>query len=82
MRKKTTDEQIKADRWRKQLDRQAEYSKAKYDHISLVLPKGYKQLIQTVCSMHGYKSASEYVKHLMDMDGVCLSMPGEDEIQD
>jgi hypothetical protein len=45
-----------------------DYMKNKYDRIALLLPKGYKDIINDVLQAQGYKSANEYIKHLIDKD--------------
>lgn len=39
-------EKEKLERLKKRYDKQNEYLKHKYDRVSVVLPKGYKELIQ------------------------------------
>ena len=72
MRKKETDLEVIKQRYQKRLDRQNEYNKKKYDHISLVFPAGCKEKILTACKEKGYKNPSEYFKELLRQDGVFL----------
>lgn len=45
-----------------------DYMRKKYDRIAVLLPKGYKDIINDVIQAQGYKSANEYIKHLIDKD--------------
>ena len=72
MRKKETDLKIIQERYQKRLDRQNEYNKSKYDHISLVLPSGSKEVVLAACQEKGYKNPSEYFRELLKQDGVFL----------
>lgn len=45
-----------------------EYVKAKYDRIPLNLPKGYKEKILKRAAVKNIKTATEYIKDLIDKD--------------
>lgn len=72
MRKKETDLKIIQERYQKRLDRQNNYNKSKYDHISIILPSGTKEKVLAACKEKGYKNPSEYFRDLLKADGVFL----------
>lgn len=72
MRKKETDLQVIKERYQKRLDRQNNYNKAKYDHISIILPAGSKETVIQACKDRGFKNPSEYFRELLKQDGVFL----------
>ena len=45
-----------------------DYMKNNYDRVVLLLPKGYKDIINHASKESGYKSATEYIKALIDRD--------------
>ena len=45
-----------------------DYMKNKYDRVVLLLPKGYKDIINNAIQENGFKSANEYIKALIDQD--------------
>lgn len=45
-----------------------DYMKNKYDRVVLLLPKGYRDIINNALQEKGYKSANEYFKALIDQD--------------
>lgn len=70
MRKKETDLKIIQDRYNKRLERQNNYNKLKYDHISVIFPAGYKEVITRESQKKGFKSVSKYFEYLLKCDGV------------
>ena len=62
-------EKLKAQK-EKQLKRQNDYAKQNYDRIGFVLPKGYKSKLETAAGAKGFKNISEYIKSLLEKDGV------------
>lgn len=44
------------------------YMKDNYDRVVLLLPKGYKDMLSSVVKEQGLKSATEYIKALIDRD--------------
>ena len=77
MRKKETDLKIIQERYQKRLDRQNNYNKQKYDHISIVLPSGAKEKVLAACKEKGYKNPSEYIRELLKTDGVFFEGPSD-----
>lgn len=45
-----------------------DYMKNKYDRVVLLLPKGYRDIINNALQEKGYKSANEYFKALIDKE--------------
>ena len=45
-----------------------DYMKNKYDRIAVLLPKGYKNMIDEKAALNGFKSVNEYIKFLIDQD--------------
>lgn len=72
MKRKETDLKIIQERYQKRLDRQNNYNKTKYDHLSIIFPAGSKEIILTACKEKGYKNPSEYFRELLKNDGVFL----------
>ena len=72
MRKKETDLKVIQERYQKRLDRQNNYNKQKYDHISVILPAGGKDIVLQACTEKGYKNPSDYFRQLLRNDGVFL----------
>ena len=72
MRKKETDLKVIQERYQKRLDRQNNYNKTKYDHISIILPSGSKEVVLKACKEKGFKNPSEYFRELLKNDGVFL----------
>lgn len=72
MKKKETDLKIIQERYQKRLDRQNNYNKQKYDHLSIIFPAGSKEKILAACKEKGYKNPSEYFKELLKKDGIFL----------
>lgn len=60
----------KANAYQKQLNRQNAYAKANFDHVSFVLPKGYKAEIKAKMAEKGFGSMTDYFKNLLKNDGV------------
>lgn len=60
----------KAQAYQKQLDRQNAYAKEKFDHVSFVLPKGYKAEIKKRMAEVGAGSLTDYFKNLLKNDGI------------
>jgi len=75
MRKKETDLNIIQARYQKRLDRQNNYNKTKYDHISIILNSGSKEKVLKAASNKGFKNASDYFKYLLTLDGIFLNDP-------
>lgn len=47
---------------------QNEFQKSKYDRIAVLLPKGYKPLVDKAIQNKGYRTITEYIKYLIDKD--------------
>jgi len=75
MRKKETDLNIIQARYQKRLDRQNNYNKTKYDHISIILNSGSKEKVLQAAKNKGFKNASDYFKYLLTLDGIFLNDP-------
>lgn len=75
MRKKETDLNIIQARYQKRLDRQNNYNKTKYDHISIILNSGSKEKVLQAVKNKGFKNASDYFKYLLSLDGIFLNDP-------
>lgn len=60
----------KANAYQKQLNRQNAYAKEKFDHVSFVLPKGYKDEIKKRMAEVGANSLTDYFKNLLKNDGI------------
>jgi len=72
----------KANAYQKQLNRQNAYAKANFDHVSFVLPKGYKAEIKKRMAEKGFGSLTDYFKFLLKNDGIgCPDEPKSDDFQ-
>lgn len=47
---------------------QNDFQKSRYDRIAVLLPKGYKEIVDNAIKEKGYRTITEYVKALIDQD--------------
>lgn len=80
MRQKETNLKIIQERYNKRLERQKEYNKSKYDHLSIIVPSGSKDIVLKACKSKGFKNASDYFKYLLSLDGVFLDSAGGESV--
>lgn len=47
---------------------QNDFQKSRYDRIAVLLPKGYKEIVDNAIKEKGYRTITEYIKALIDKD--------------
>ena len=47
---------------------QNDFQKSRYDRIAVLLPKGYKAIVDNAVKEQGFRTITEYIKALIDRD--------------